>query len=44
MASRTKSQVILFLEAWRDPESSGDSNTEAMYGREDFLKKKLAHQ
>lgn len=44
VASRARSQVIMLLEAWRDCECSGDSNTVAMNGTVDFPKKKLAHQ
>ena len=40
---RARSQVIMLVEAWADSECSGNSNTVAMNGRVDFLKKQLVH-
>lgn len=44
MVSRAKSQMTVLLEAGRDSERSGDSNTVAMSGRVDFQKKQHAYQ
>lgn len=44
VASPARSQEVMLLKAWGDCECSGDSNTVAVKGRMDFLKKNLTHE